>query len=469
MKTIRGKVILFFILSLAFAGVLTSLHYEMASSLRHRIYTIERFDDLLNDVLELRRYEKNYFLYHDRANLNEELDYLARLADGFAALKGDIIAVVGRAAADAFQRNIERYRQVLDAVMVSKPAGTTPGDEEALRSEGKLLLDFTQRLIGEKRRRIDRTLRHVMIIPVASLVCLIILVVVTFRFVTRGILSPLWLVRKATEQVADNTFTPIAYDRDKQDEITRLMASFNTMVAELDSRQEQLLQSRKMASIGTFTSGIAHELNNPLNNISITAETLQLNYAAMKPDEIAELIEDILTQADRASQVVKNLLEFSRNGRPALSELDIGQVLERTLDLIKNQLVVAQIRIEKALAPNLPAIRGKRQDLQQAFVNIFLNAVQAMPRGGTLTIKADDGPAGQLRVDITDTGTGIKPEDLEHIFDPFFTTKELGQGTGLGLSLVYSIIRTHGGRIEVQSQVGQGTTFSIFLPVHAQQ
>jgi two-component system NtrC family sensor kinase len=236
------------------------------------------------------------------------------------------------------------------------------------------------------------------------------------------------------------------------------------MVEELGSRQEQLVQSRKLASIGTFTSGIAHELNNPLNNISITAETLMLNYHDMPEKEMDEMIGDILSQADRASQVVKNLLEFSRTERPYLIDLNIMEVIERTVKLIGNQLIVSHIRLEKDIAADLPSIQGRRQDLQQAFLNILLNAIHAMPGGGVIKIRAGRGPKGYIKIDLSDTGTGIKPEALEHIFDPFYTTKESGQGTGLGLSLVYNIIRTHGGYIEVKSELNKGTTFSIYLP-----
>jgi signal transduction histidine kinase len=185
----------------------------------------------------------------------------------------------------------------------------------------------------------------------------------------------------------------------------------------------------------------------------------------MSEDQTNEMIDDILTQTDRASQVVKNLLEFSRTERTCLKDLDVREIIERTLKLIKNQLVVAHIQVEKQIAENLPAIRGKRQDIQQALVNILLNATQAMPGGGSVTITAGPGPKGYIRIDISDTGTGIGPEALEHIFDPFFTTKASSQGTGLGLSLVYSIIRAHGGYIEVSSKVKKGSTFSIFLPL----
>ncbi|MBU2550056.1 MAG: HAMP domain-containing protein [Proteobacteria bacterium] len=465
MKTIRGKIIVFFALCLAFAGVLALMYYQGASTLREKIYAIERFDDLLNDVLELRRYEKNIIFYHDPSSLKEAIVYLQKIDNDFDNLKEGIVPIVGTVEYEKFKRNLEKYKQTFDIITAAKGTGATQDQEEDLRAKGKSLVDFSILLIQKKRHRIDQTLKRVLIIPFASLGFLIVLVFVISYFIITGILKPLQVLESATEQVARESFIPIPYGKGKQDEITRLIASFNKMVAELDSRQEQLVQSRKLASIGTFTSGIAHELNNPLNNISITAEAMMLRNGENWPEDIVEMIDDIMTQADRASQVVKNLLEFSRTERPSLKNLDIRAVLDRTLSFIKNQLVVANVRIEQAFAPDLPEIRGKQQDLQQAFVNILLNAIQAMPDGGTITIRADQGPEGYLRIDMSDTGTGIKAGALEHIFDPFYTTKASSQGTGLGLSIVYSIIRTHGGYIEAKSAVGQGTTFSIYLPI----
>jgi signal transduction histidine kinase len=236
------------------------------------------------------------------------------------------------------------------------------------------------------------------------------------------------------------------------------------MARELEIRQEQLLHSRKLASIGTFVSGIAHELNNPLNNISLTAESLQLGCEAMPPEERKELIDDILIQADRASQVVKNLLDFSRAKRPELKKLQISEVIEETLKLVKSQLLIADIKLKLDISNDLPLIKGRRQDLQHVFLNIFLNAIDATDHAGTVSIKAHRESGGFIRIDVQDTGRGIEPGDMEHLFDPFFTTKEVGEGTGLGLSLSYGIIRTHGGHIEVKSELEKGTTFSIFLP-----
>jgi two-component system NtrC family sensor kinase len=179
---------------------------------------------------------------------------------------------------------------------------------------------------------------------------------------------------------------------------------------------------------------------------------------------------EILAQADRASQVVKNLLEFSRTERPLLLELSINEVLDRTIKLIRNQIMVTGIYLKRVNSENLPHIKGRSQDLQQAFINILLNSIQAMKDlsgENIITIHTGPGPDGYIRIDFSDTGIGIKPEDMKYIFDPFYTTKPVGRGTGLGLSLVYGIIRTHGGYIEVKSEINKGTMFSIYLPIAA--
>jgi signal transduction histidine kinase len=275
-------------------------------------------------------------------------------------------------------------------------------------------------------------------------------------------------MQKATEEAAKGTFKPIVYKSDREDEVTHLIETFNEMAKQLETKQEQLLQSRKMASIGTFTSGIAHELNNPLNNISLTAESLMEDFTELTKEEVSEMMMEILAQADRASQVVKNLLEFSRTERPLLLELCIDDVLDRTIKLIKNQIMVTGIQLKKETSKGLPPIKGRSQDLQQVFINILLNSIQAMKDlsgENIITVQTGPGPDGYIRIDFSDTGIGIKPEDMKYIFDPFYTTKPVGRGTGLGLSLVYGIIRTHGGYVEVKSETNIGTTFSIYLPI----
>lgn len=425
---------------------------------------MERFDDLMNDILELRRFEKNFIYTRDVESLNQSIYYLFRVEDASKRLSAKIDDVVGQGGYDAFRKDLLSYKGFLGKNADASKRGERKIDVIGIREKGKDLVDFAQNLISLKRQRIQKALSGTLTIPIAFLGTFALLVVLIFQLITRSILFPLALLRRATEQVATETFVPIPYRTEGKDEVSQLIIAFNKMVEEIQSGQEQLLQSRKMASIGTFTSGIAHELNNPLNNISITAESLQLEYPDLDEAEVQEMVQDILNQADRASQVVKNLLEFSRTERPYLTHLSMKEVVEGTIRLVKNQILVAGIKLETQMADGLPPIKGKRQDLQQAFLNVLLNSIQAMKSGGLLSVRVEPAMDGYIRVDIEDTGTGIKPADLEHIFDPFYTTKPVGEGTGLGLSLTYGIIRTHGGYIEVKSEIEKGTTFSIFLP-----
>ena len=180
----------------------------------------------------------------------------------------------------------------------------------------------------------------------------------------------------------------------------------------------------------------------------------------------AALLEDILNQAIRASGIVKNLLDFSRAEATAVQEVDIGQLVKETIQLAENQISLNKINLSQEIDPALPAVRGSRQGLQQVFLNLILNAVQAMPGGGDLTVRTVLDKEARIVFTVQDTGVGIAPENLPHIFDPFFTTKEVGQGTGLGLSVSYGIIKKHGGRITVDSAPGKGSTFAVILPTN---
>jgi signal transduction histidine kinase len=250
-----------------------------------------------------------------------------------------------------------------------------------------------------------------------------------------------------------------------KNELRDLVIIFNKLAEEIDSRQEQLIQSRKMASIGTLTSGVAHELNNPLNNISLTTEILLEEYDSLPVDEAKEMIGEVISEINRASEVVRNLLDFSRGDQPSFLSLQIETVIRDTLKILKNQLMLGSIRFKSNIPKSLPIINGNKDKLTQVFLNLFLNSIQAMPNGGEMSIEVKNEPENYLRIDCKDTGIGMKPDDLEKVFDPFFTTKSVGKGTGLGLSIVYGIINKHRGYIEVKSEIDVGTTFSIFLPV----
>jgi two-component system NtrC family sensor kinase len=225
--------------------------------------------------------------------------------------------------------------------------------------------------------------------------------------------------------------------------------------------QQQLLTSEKLASIGLLSAGVAHEINTPLTGISSYIQMLQKK---LTDTHYAHILEKVEAQTDRVARIIKNLLAFARSPSEAsFQRVDLKQSLEEILSLIDYKLKTMNIRLVLELEPVAP-IYAQGERLQQVFINIILNALDAMPGGGTLGIRLA-GEDGSVVVRISDTGTGIRPEHRSRIFDPFFTTKGVGKGTGLGLSISYAIVKEHDGHIDVQSEIGHGSTFTITLPV----
>ncbi len=232
-------------------------------------------------------------------------------------------------------------------------------------------------------------------------------------------------------------------------------------ITEKRKLEYQVFQSEKLAAVGQLVAGIAHEINNPVFVISGRTDMLLARKSLDK--KIKDNLKIICTQADRIRKLVDRFLEFTRKKSPSNEELDINKVLSGVLPLLAyHKLLLHNIKIVKLLSKGLPKIKGDAHQLQEVFINLFINAYQAMPEGGLLTIKTKNLFNGFAQITINDTGCGIAPEDLKNIFMPFFSTKK--DGTGLGLSICYNIIKNHNGTIEIESQVGKGTTFTIKLP-----
>ena len=318
----------------------------------------------------------------------------------------------------------------------------------------------------------------------------VLLVLLLSFFITTGIIRPLKEMVASTRKIAEGDLThevPIT----SRDEIGQLAESFNHMLVRLkQARQEledygrvleekveersqqlrkiqlQLMQSEKLASLGRLASGVAHEINSPLTGI-LTFSHLLMRKLKDNP-ELQKELELIVRETTRVSAIARGLLDFARESKPQKRPCNINDLILHTLSLVERQAVFQNIRIAKNLDPQVPIILLDANQIQQVFMNVLLNAADAMPQEGTLTITSTY-PAGDsfVQVKFTDTGCGIPEENLSRIFDPFFTTKAEKKGTGLGLAVSYGIIDRHRGRIEAQSEVGRGTTIAIHLPREA--
>jgi signal transduction histidine kinase len=225
--------------------------------------------------------------------------------------------------------------------------------------------------------------------------------------------------------------------------------------------EEQLQHAEKMASVGLLAAGVAHEVNTPLAGISSYTQLLRGQLDETDPRQ--QVLEKIEKQSFRAARIINGLLNFSRSSGTEFDRVDVNKVLFDVLSLVEHQLEGSRIRVRRELAESLPPVRGNENRIQQVFFNLILNARDAMPSGGWLTL-ATSCTDDTVIVEVKDTGHGIRREHIRRIYDPFFTTKSIGQGTGLGLSVSYGIVQEHGGAIFVDSTPGQGTTFQVALP-----
>jgi two-component system NtrC family sensor kinase len=291
-------------------------------------------------------------------------------------------------------------------------------------------------------------------------------------FISKRISLPLKQLVSASRNVAQgNLDARVDINSMSNDELGEMGDAFNAMTYALEERDEKLREltqsrirrSERLALIGKLSADIAHELNNPLQGI-VTYSHLILEHMPEEHPDI-RFVEVIVTQANRCREIIRGLLDFARQREPDRSRNDINTVLQDTVTLLENQALFHNIQIEMALDPELPLAVIDPSQMERVFMNMIINAAEAMEGQGNLTLTTEFDPIEeQIIIFVSDTGNGINEDDMQKIFDPFFTTKEVGQGTGLGLALSYGIIREHDGSIAVESEVGKGTTFSVRLP-----
>ena len=474
--SIRKKIYVSFILFILISTLIWFLNYYKYHLINEKLQIIEKKDQVLNMILEARRFEKNFFLYNKPNDLDQAVDYVKRAQ----TVLDEIIAIHGRY---TLERDLNKRQAMLshylDALQtITAHADSTPASNLALNTEftngnadqknmrirnlGHLLTDDFESILNRERRLIIQLVHESGYYLYFALAAIFLLTSGIAIFMFFNINKPLESIETAIRKIASGTYAGIPAIS-SGDVFESLISSLNHMIQELNRRNEQLVQSEKLASLGTLTSGVAHELNNPLNNISTSVQILIEEIDEENKEFKRELLEETEKQVERARDIVRALLEFSRKGAFNPKPTQFNQLMMRTLQMIKGDLpsnVDLEIDIPENIQVHLDA-----QRIQQVLINLIQNGLQAMPDGGTLKISADQ-PDGEdlFRFRISDTGVGIEKNVLVKIFDPFFTTKTDGQGSGLGLSISHGIIEQHKGHIQAESRPGEGTTFTVCLP-----
>lgn len=436
--------------------------FQNLNTVLTKLRFVEIADDLNAAFLEMRLSEKNYFLYHDDAALLEIKEKIDNTFRSIEAVKEDIIRAVGNDNLIALEKYLGDYSVAIDNLSSQR----SPEFELMLRAKGKKLKEFSEDITRLERIKVNKIISDSKKIFFYSFLAITIVAVVIGHFVSQKILRPLRRIEDVAISISQGNFGKIE-GISSEDELGAVISAINSMSEELKYREEQIIQSKKLASIGILTAGIAHEIINPINNISMIAQTYREIYKKLGEEERIELMKKVEAETERMREIVKNLLDFSKPKEPVLRPADINSVIEKSLRLTRNTLNLSNIEVRIDYSEALPPVLVDENQIQQVFVNLITNAVQAMSEGGNLIISTAYENSGFVKIRITDTGRGIPPEFLPHIFDPFFTTKE--GGTGLGLSVSYAIIKKHNGTIEVQSRTGEGTTFTIELPIYREE
>ncbi|TET75382.1 MAG: HAMP domain-containing protein [Candidatus Aminicenantes bacterium] len=338
-----------------------------------------------------------------------------------------------------------------------------------------------------ERPYIDTTEQVMLTFTVMASLCVVLLLVILY-FSTTRIINPLQKMVVATQEIAKGDLSH-KVEVNSKDEIGYLAESFNQMTEDLKSANQKLIewgktlekkveertkeltkmqahlfQSEKLASLGKLSAGIAHEINNPLGGVLIYSHLLLEDTDKSSPHY--ENLKKIVKETSRCKNIVKGLLEFARPKDPEMSLIDINKLVDKSLSIMEGQALFQNIRVEKRYSSDLSKIVADSGQLQQVFMNIILNAAESMDGNGSLILFTSlDEDSKNISIKFTDTGQGIKEEDKKRLFEPFFSTKEVGKGTGLGLAISYSIIQKHNGVIEVHSELGKGSTFTVKLPV----
>ena len=462
--TIRARLILAFSLFFLLCLGITLWAIAILADVQRTILFLEVAGDYKAEIQQARRFEKNYFLYH--TNLEDALEHIHNARKILKIERNNITAVVGVQEYQAMTLHLNRYEELL---LQLKEEGVSPrlGEiEKELRRHGAAMVTVAEALVTKERESVNSILEVSQRIPMVFLLVLSMVIMYFAMVIARQVLAPLKRLMQASRRIADGDLTPIRPAKRYRDEFSELAMAMNHMLMQLLRRHELLVQAHKLKAVGTLTAGVAHELNNPINNIMLTAASLLEDYEDIDDTERLDMANDMVSESERAQKIVRNLLDFARESDLESEQYEIQDIVEDTLKLASNQIKLAKVKVKGELAANLAPIVGDRQQLEQVFLNIVLNALDAMPDGGTLTISCNNvSDKDFVSTEFTDTGTGIPEEKITDIFNPFFTTKPDAKGTGLGLSVSLGIVKQHGGNIKVKSQVGEGTTFTVLLPV----
>lgn len=484
-SSLRRKITLAFLALALINAVFAGLAFIDLQFLQHRIQEGLVTADFEYTIQEMRRQEKNLFLYGDAAVLNETRD-LASLALEMLHSQGETLQRISSPHEIAeLQRRLNDYRSALSDYQQLTAPDTLQVDK--IRKQGHAILNIANTLIHAERIAQTRAIQRAQRVLMISLLVLAALIFAVASALLRMVLTPLRNMTRDMDAIALGHFNKLkTHSNDK--ELIAFSNAFNHMLDELDARRRHLQHSEKLASLGVLTAGVAHEINNPLSNISSSCQLLLEDLHSASSEQLTEWANMIDAETQRARNIVKVLLNFGHHQELNLRDVALQELVQQTLVLMRGAIRKQQAKIETDIADDLHLIADP-QRLQQIFINLLRNALDTGTDNIQIKISAHILPrqnhfdsnilvAGSIEhfsklttpvvhLNIEDNGPGIPAEAYPRIFDPFYTTREPGSGMGLGLYIAQEIMQEHDGIITIFSEPGHGTRVLLQLPTHA--
>lgn len=475
MHSLRGKIILVYIALAILAVGLSILAPLELRLLANQVQAGSAVAEFFDASLELRRFEKNLFLYRQPSDLQENTRYSERALELLNRERDSFADHIGAAAVRSLETDLVEY------IGLMRESVDRLGDDafaDRIRTVGKRIVTTGETLAQIERQNLRAALAAHQRNLIFSVAAVILLLAGAGFVLARWVTQPLQAMQARMEEIAAGQLSRLDLDP-RERELASLSHAFNHVLDELERRQHTLVRSEKLASLGTLLSGVAHELNNPLSNISTTAQILNED-GDLDAEARRELLADIDREIRRAATIVRSLLDYATDRNFEPRPVELAPLVEETLLFLKN-LKAPGIEVSLAIPPGL-TVAADRARLQQALLNLIKNALQVMGDYGEIRIMAAPAsaassplrapvlagqcPPADHAIDllIDDTGPGIPGELLSRIFDPFFTTKPVGQGSGLGLFISQEIIDQHGGCVGVENRPEGGARFRIRLP-----
>ncbi|MBF0095154.1 MAG: HAMP domain-containing histidine kinase [Alphaproteobacteria bacterium] len=487
MRSLRQKIIVgYYFIGTLLVGLSMLALFELRD-IERQIMVGARVSEFFDMVMEMRRFEKNHLLYAQTDDYSEAVGYLNRTRAVLRDHRPDFVAIAGAEQISTLEIEIDAYRKAIGFLAPLPVGDLARKDRDEARAEvrrhGKTIVTIAERITRDERAGIKGALTTHRLNLIGFILTLLALLIAAGQILSRIVTKPLLDMERSMEAVARGRLDKINLHSSDR-EIVSLSRAFNRMLQEIELRQRHLHFNDKLAALGTLISGVAHELNNPLSNISTSCQILLEEVETTDVDFRRQLLEQIDQQSERARAIVRSLLDFSRQQQFNRVPLVLRSLVEETLLFLKGEMS-GSVRVVVSIPDDIVVVADK-QRLQQVFLNLIKNALEATTEGDVTLLASRRSQDEALNlaetignldhaaqcitaetmiiIEVRDSGSGISQEDLPNVFDPFFTTKDVGRGTGLGLFVVYEIVKEHGGCVSVDSIPGKGSSFFVMLP-----